>query len=68
MPNDNWEGIVVATPVVLNAEGEGEPVDFGLGEEDSGLQEISVVVEHVDRVILEGVGYKVDRQEVWRGQ
>jgi len=70
VPNDNWEVIVIATPIVLNQEtGESEPVDFGEpGAEDLGLQEISVVVEHVDRVILEGVAYKVDRQEIWRGQ
>jgi hypothetical protein len=68
VPNDNWEVIVVATPIVLNPDGTSHPVDFGLGEQDTGLQEISVQVEHVDRVILEGVAYKVDRQQVWRGQ
>jgi len=69
VPNDNWEVIVIATPIVLDEQGESVPVDFGEpGAEDPGVQQISVVVEHVDRVILEGVAYKVDRQEIWRGQ
>jgi hypothetical protein len=68
VPNDNWQVTVVATPIVLNPDGTSRPVDFGLGEEDTGLQQITVEIEHVDRVILEGVAYKVDRQEIWRGQ
>jgi hypothetical protein len=69
MPNDNWEVQLAAVPIHVDPDtGERRPVDFAGAEQDEGIQEITVTVTHVDRQVLQGVAYKVDRQEIWRGR
>lgn len=69
VPSDDWSVIVQAVPIYSYIDpdtGVRRKVDFSAGEEDQGIQEITVTVEHVDRLVLESKNYKVDRQEIWR--
>jgi len=71
VPDDSYEiaievvpvrVIPVPTPVPTPAPTPGHvPVNFALGEEDEGIQEITVSIYHVDKLVMETKNYKVDR-------
>jgi len=66
VPSDDWSVIVEAVPIYIDPDtGVRREVNFS-AEADQGIQEITVKVEHVDRLVLESKNYKVDRQEIWR--
>jgi len=54
VPVDNWDIVVYAQPMLLP------------NGDDKGLQEITVSVWHVNKLVLETKNYKVDRTEIWR--
>jgi len=59
VPNGSYEVDVIAQPIdPVNR----EPLPPG---EDEGIQEITVSIYHVDRLVLETRNYKVDRLGIW---
>jgi prepilin-type N-terminal cleavage/methylation domain-containing protein len=59
VPDDTYEIEVVARPIHI-VPGTREHLELPEGE-DEGIQEITVRIHHVDRIVLETKNYKVDR-------
>ena len=61
-PDETYEIDIVAQPVDAQTK---EPLNPGLGVYDEGIQEITVSIYHVDRVVLQTKNYKIDRLGIY---
>ncbi len=61
VPNETYEIEVVARPVHVDPDQPDHPHSYLAPGEDEGIQEITVRVYHVDKLVVETRNYKVER-------